>query len=172
FSPAPSLVIEKHKVLQILVNLLSNAKYACHREGVAVAAAGTAGAKAAGRITLRVEAPKGDRHGASVRIVVADNGIGIPHENLTRIFEHGFTTRKSGHGFGLHSAALTARELGGTLVVHSDGPGKGARFTLELPVRPPEARGNGNGSENGNGNGSGVAGGGRPLRPVGPPSSS
>jgi C4-dicarboxylate-specific signal transduction histidine kinase len=44
----------------------------------------------------------------------------------------GFTMRKNGHGFGLHSSALTATEMGGALRVHSDGPGKGASFTLEL----------------------------------------
>jgi signal transduction histidine kinase len=54
-------------------------------------------------------------------------------ENLTRIFNHGFTTRKDGHGFGLHSGALAAKEMGGSLTVHSDGPGQGATFTLELP---------------------------------------
>ncbi|MES1165938.1 MAG: PAS domain S-box protein [Verrucomicrobiota bacterium] len=127
FSPAPALTIEKHKVLEILVNLLSNAKFACD-EGAGLAPA---------RITVRVDTPKGERAGDRVRIVVADNGIGIPHENLGRLFDHGFTTRKDGHGLGLHSASLTARELGGALFVHSDGTGKGARFTLDLPVRPP-----------------------------------
>jgi two-component system, NtrC family, sensor kinase len=60
----------------------------------------------------------------------------VPRENLTRIFAHGFTTRKNGHGFGLHSGALAARELGGALRVHSEGPGHGATFTLELPLQP------------------------------------
>jgi signal transduction histidine kinase len=64
---------------------------------------------------------------------VIDNGVGIPPENLTRIFAHGFTTRKDGHGFGLHSGALAARELGGSLSAHSDGPGCGATFILDLP---------------------------------------
>ena len=62
-----------------------------------------------------------------VQISVMDNGIGIPAENLTRIFSHGFTTRKGGHGFGLHSGALAAQELGGTLTVHSEGPAKARR---------------------------------------------
>ena len=131
YSPAPTLMIEKHKVLQILVNILGNAKYACD-------------AKAQDgqppRIVVRVDTPKGDRAGNRVRIVVADNGSGIAHENLGRIFDNGFTTRKDGHGIGLYSAALTARELGGSLFVHSDGVGRGARFTLDLPVRPPEAK--------------------------------
>ena len=66
---------------------------------------------------------------------VSDNGIGIPAENLSRIFNHGFTTRKDGHGFGLHSGALAAKEIGGSLTVVSEGPGQGATFTIELPVK-------------------------------------
>ena len=69
-----------------------------------------------------------------VKIVVSDNGIGIPPENLTRIFNHGFTTKKDGHGFGLHSGANAAKEMGGSLTARSDGAGKGAEFTLELPT--------------------------------------
>jgi two-component system, NtrC family, sensor kinase len=75
-----------------------------------------------------------------VRIRVKDVGVGIPPENLTKIFGFGFTTRKEGHGFGLHSSANTARELGGALAGHSDGPGKGAEFTLDLPVSGIRAR--------------------------------
>ena len=66
---------------------------------------------------------------------MSDSGVGIAPENLTRIFAHGFTTKKDGHGFGLHSGALAAREMGGALLAHSDGPGHGATFTLELPVQ-------------------------------------
>ena len=72
--------------------------------------------------------------GGLLRISVADEGEGIAAENLTRIFAHGFTTRKAGHGFGLHSCALAARQMGGTLTAHSDGPGRGATFTLDLPI--------------------------------------
>jgi signal transduction histidine kinase len=68
-----------------------------------------------------------------IKISVMDNGVGIPAENLNRIFSHGFTTKKDGHGFGLHSGALAVREMGGSLAAQSDGPGKGATFTLELP---------------------------------------
>ena len=132
YSAAPPLLIEKHKVLQILVNLLGNAKYACE---------GRPADGQAPRIVVRIDTPKGDRAGNRVRIVVADNGSGISHEHVTRIFENGFTTRKDGHGIGLYSASLTARELGGALFVHSDGVGRGARFTLDLPVRPPEPPG-------------------------------
>ncbi|HEY1313813.1 MAG TPA: ATP-binding protein, partial [Steroidobacteraceae bacterium] len=71
---------------------------------------------------------------------VIDNGVGIAPENMHRLFTHGFTTRASGHGFGLHSGALAAQELGGTLSVKSDGPGRGATFTLELPYDAADAK--------------------------------
>ena len=115
----PRVCVDKHKVLQILVNLLRNAKHACDDAG-----------HTDKRITVRATHDN-DR----VRITVADNGVGIPPENLNRIFNHGFTTKKEGHGFGLHSAANAANEMGGALTVHSDGPGCGATFTLELPVK-------------------------------------
>jgi signal transduction histidine kinase len=68
-----------------------------------------------------------------VHLSVADNGTGISVENLARIFNHGFTTRKGGHGFGRHSGTLAAKELGGALTAHSNGPGTSATFVLELP---------------------------------------
>ncbi|MGP8200535.1 MAG: ATP-binding protein, partial [Limisphaerales bacterium] len=74
-----------------------------------------------------------------VCIAVTDNGVGIAPENKTLIFNHGFTTRKDGHGFGLHSGALAAAELGGRLTGDSDGLGKGATFTLKLPLQPPKS---------------------------------
>ncbi len=120
FEPVPPMNVEKHKILQILVNLIRNAKYACDESG-----------RAGGRLTMRVTDGDG-----RIRISVIDNGIGIPPENLTRIFNHGFTTRKNGHGFGLHSGALAAKELGGSLTVLSAGHDQGATFTLELPCYP------------------------------------
>ncbi len=117
YEAVPPMNVEKHKILQILLNLLSNAKYACQELD-----------RADKRLTVRVA-----NGGGGVKISVIDNGIGIPPENLTRIFNHGFTTRKGGHGFGLHSGALAAKEMGGSLTVHSGGPGQGAAFTLELP---------------------------------------
>jgi signal transduction histidine kinase len=121
FAPnLPILTIDKHKVIQILVNLIANAKHAC--DGLP---------RPDKLLSVSV------RNGADrIRIAVSDNGVGIPPENLTRIFSLGFTTRPDGHGFGLHSGAVAAQELRGALRVHSDGPGKGATFTLELPVHP------------------------------------
>ena len=114
----PRVTLEKHKALQILINLIRNAQFACDEAG-----------RGDKRISIRV-----NNGGDFVRITIADNGVGIPPENLDRIFTHGFTTRKHGHGFGLHSSRQTAKELGGALLVQSEGRGKGATFTLELPV--------------------------------------
>jgi signal transduction histidine kinase len=117
----PPALVDRHKVLQILVNLLRNAKYAMDEQ-----------APAEKRLEIHVSRAAEGR----VAITVRDNGVGIAPENLTRIFGHGFTTKKDGHGFGLHSGALAARQMNGSLSAHSEGPGKGAAFTLELPVAP------------------------------------
>jgi PAS domain S-box-containing protein len=122
--PLPPILVDKHKVLQVLINLIRNAKYALSESQCPQKL-----------LTLRARrAAEGQ-----VEIQVIDNGVGIPAENLTRIFAHGFTTRRNGHGFGLHSGALAARELGGALSAQSDGPGHGATFTLTLPFRSPAA---------------------------------
>lgn len=120
FDASPQVTVNKHKVLQILINLIRNAKNACDE--------GDCNPK---QVVLRVCRPAPQR----VQIQIVDNGVGIPRENMTKIFTHGFTTFRNGHGFGLHSGALAAAELGGTLTAHSDGPGKGATFTLELPAQ-------------------------------------
>lgn len=119
---APTVTIDKHKVLEILVNLITNARHAvCEAD------------RADRKIRVRV-ARSCDRR---VSVEVEDNGVGIPRENLVRIFQHGFTTKKNGHGFGLHSGALAARQMGGSLTVNSEGPGRGATFKLELPIGEP-----------------------------------
>jgi PAS domain S-box-containing protein len=116
----PNITTDKHKVLQILVNLLRNAKYACDESQAQDK-----------QVRVRVEQVLDE-----VWISVIDNGVGIAPEVMERLFTHGFTTRKSGHGFGLHGAALAASELGGTLTVHSEGVGRGATFRLCLPLPP------------------------------------
>ncbi len=119
FDEVPPVCADKHKVLQILLNLLRNAQHATRESG-----------KPEKEICVRIRRLNED----AIRIQVRDNGVGLTPENLTRIFSHGFTTKRDGHGFGLHSGALAAREMGGALSVESKGPGLGAVFTLELPL--------------------------------------
>jgi signal transduction histidine kinase len=119
YQVVPPVELERHKLQQIMTNLLANARHAL-------------GAATEKTVTVHL----GTRDPERLVVEVADTGCGIAHENLTRIFNHGFTTRKDGHGFGLHSSALAAGEMGGDLVGHSDGPGRGARFVLDLPLRP------------------------------------
>jgi len=117
--PAPDVLAERGKVLQILINLIRNAKYAldtCKKSEKVM--------------TLGIESsPNG-----TVRFIVQDNGVGIPPENMNHIFQHGFTTKINGHGFGLHSSVLAAKDMRGTLSARSDGAGHGATFILELPL--------------------------------------
>lgn len=119
----PTGFLERHRVTEILLNLLNNARQACFESS-----------RSDKQVIIRVR-PEGS---AGVVVEVADNGIGIARENLTRIFAPGFTTRPDGHGFGLHSAALAAAEMGGTLTGHSEGPGRGATFVLRLPLHSTE----------------------------------
>ena len=115
----PQLPLDRHRVLQILVNLITNAKQAMD-----------AGKEEPPKIVIAADLVDG----RVLRLTVTDNGVGIPSENLTRIFSHGFTTKANGHGFGLHSCVLSAQEMGGRLTATSDGAGKGATFQLDLPV--------------------------------------
>jgi signal transduction histidine kinase len=122
YADIPPLLLDKPRIMQIFVNLISNARQAM--EGVS---------DRPHRITLGIDIAERE-DGRRLLARIADNGVGVLPENLARIFSHGFTTRKDGHGFGLHSCVLAAKEMGGTLTLHSDGPGKGATFTLELPA--------------------------------------
>jgi PAS domain S-box-containing protein len=119
FAEVPRVKADRHKVLQILVNLIKNAKDSV---------IGSAGQER--RIVVSVTRLSAQ----AVALAVGDNGSGITEENLSRIFQHGFTTKRDGHGFGLHSCVLAAREMSGDLTVTSQGPGRGAIFTLSLPV--------------------------------------
>jgi PAS domain S-box-containing protein len=120
----PQVVADKHLIMQILVNLIGNAKHAVSHNG-----------RDEKRITLRMEVF--EREGTRrARIAVRDTGVGIAPENLAKIFVHGFTTKKEGHGFGLHSAANAAAQMHGSLTVASDGVGHGAEFRLDLPLAP------------------------------------
>jgi PAS domain S-box-containing protein len=118
FEPGMAVAIDKHRVLQILVNLIRNAKHAMQ-------------ATDRNDKTLHVSVATADK--GFIAIKISDNGVGISADNLTKLFTHGFTTKSHGHGFGLHSGANAAKELGGSLTAFSDGLGKGATFTLTLP---------------------------------------
>lgn len=121
YGDVPQVMGDKHRLLLILINLISNAKYAM-----------TDLSNRPRQMTLGVKVVED----TILQISVKDDGEGIAPENMTRIFAHGFTTRKEGHGFGLHSCALAAIEMNGHLTAHSDGPGKGALFTLQIPLKP------------------------------------
>jgi two-component system, NtrC family, sensor kinase len=119
FEDLPAMPIDRHKVLQILVNLVSNAKHATEELNLP-------------QRLIVVSVERVDDK--TIRFTVRDNGMGISEENLKHIFRHGFTTKKDGHGFGLHSAANAATEMKGTLTVSSAGVGQGATFILTLPI--------------------------------------
>jgi signal transduction histidine kinase len=125
YADVPPILLDRHKLLQIILNLLSNARHALIDSG-----------RPDKRITIRVAPASEDL----LRIQVADNGLGIPAENMGRLFSQGFTTRKNGHGFGLHISALSAIEMAGSLTCESEGEGKGATFTVELPMQSEDPR--------------------------------
>jgi C4-dicarboxylate-specific signal transduction histidine kinase len=118
YDPKIRITTDRHKVLQVLINLISNAKYALSDRSAATRL-----------LTIRARIKEG-----SLEIAVMDNGVGIEAQGMERIFQFGYTTKKNGHGFGLHSCALAARELGGSLSAHSDGAARGATFTLLIPL--------------------------------------
>jgi predicted ATPase/signal transduction histidine kinase len=114
----PKVRVDKHKVMQILINLITNAKSAV--SGLP---------EDQRRLEVRLDAVD-----KTIRILVRDNGIGFAPELRERLFTQGFTTREGGHGLGLHSSALAARMLGGGVTLESEGLGKGATAVLELPL--------------------------------------
>ena len=122
-----NLPLDKHKILQILINLISNAKKAtCHPDILER------------HVTLRIRRVQ---DGEAIQFEVQDNGLGVAPESISRLFQHGFSAFKSGHGFGLHSGSNSAAEMKGTLNARSDGPGTGALFILTIPIQQAAAKG-------------------------------
>lgn len=117
YDEGPEISVDKHKLMQVLVNLVSNAGHAL------------ASKKEDKVITVGIQKDKD-----SVLFYVEDNGIGIDESDIARVFEFGFKKRKGGHGYGLHHSAIMAKELGGKIQVMSDGLGKGAQFKLSIPI--------------------------------------
>ncbi len=117
-----AIVVDRSRLLQVLINLLKNAKYAVEQ------AVNTLDK------VIQIEIKK---KGSTIVLQIIDNGIGIEKTQLHKIFSMGYTTRREGHGFGLHSSANAAKEMGGQLTVTSEGVGMGAAFVLTLPEAPP-----------------------------------
>ena len=111
------MTLDRHKLIQILGNLLSNARHALKK-------------LVEGRRASTCECWHGSPASSSSRSRIPASAS--VRTCCRRLFEFGFTTKKDGHGFGLHTSAILAKELGGELVAHSDGPNRGARFTLRL----------------------------------------
>jgi signal transduction histidine kinase len=124
YEQLPAITTDRHKLLQIVVNLINNARQAVQANDGDVH-----------RIVLKLA-----RDGDYLRLTVEDSGIGMSKEVLSQIWSFGFTTKKDGHGFGLHNSAIAAQELGATLTAHSDGAGKGSRFDLRLPCDSSEPK--------------------------------
>lgn len=122
FVDTPEVIVDKHQTLQILVNLIRNSTQAMETVDSKI-------------LTVRIGPATNKRN--MVQLEVTDTGVGIHSDQLTHIFSQGFTTKKDGHGFGLHSGALLAKNMGGSLHVKSDGEGYGATFILTLPVAIP-----------------------------------
>lgn len=123
--PVPKVHIDPGRLMQVLLNLLSNAREAIAR------------ASRPGRVVVRTGAAR-DEGGSWVTIDVIDDGPGIPEAFLARIFEPFFTTREGGTGYGLYLAAQILKEQSGRITARNN-PDRGATFTLWLPEVAGEA---------------------------------
>jgi C4-dicarboxylate-specific signal transduction histidine kinase len=124
FEPNLAIETDRHRLLEILINVVSNARHSLK---------GSTTSKRVLAIHLR-------RVDHGISITISDTGVGIPATNLDRVFQHGFTTKPDGHGFGLHACANATQELGGSIIATSAGPGLGAEFTITLPLQSPKRR--------------------------------
>ena len=123
YKVVPAVNCSKVKVMHILINLIKNAK-----ESMLT--------RQTHQRMMHLEVSQcGNGQG---QISVVDNGSGISASSFAQIFQHGFTTKHGGHGFGLHYCANAANEMGGTLVCQSEGIDKGATFTLSFGKGRPE----------------------------------
>lgn len=122
YEKVDAVLMDKVKFLQILVNLLANAKESLMES-----------TNQNKHLIVKLSVIKGN----TILIEISENGIGILPENINKIFNYGFTTKQSGHGFGLHTSAITANQLGGEILVKSEGFEKGATFSLYIPYNRP-----------------------------------
>jgi signal transduction histidine kinase len=121
-SHLPELRADPGQLQQVLLNLFINAADAMRENG-------------ASRKVISV-VTEYDERSRQVRIVVSDTGPGIPLNHLAKVFEPHFTTKAEGHGFGLSTSYRILANHGGSIAVESP-PGRGASFTLLLPVHGP-----------------------------------
>ncbi len=122
FQQVPTVLVDQHQLLQILVNLLRNAKQAMRQQ-----------TKDRHELNLSVKYQDDDE--TSVVMTIQDSGIGIAPEHLSKMFTRGFTTKTDGNGIGLHSSIRAIQKMGGSMYVRSEGVGRGATFTLTFPVQ-------------------------------------
>ena len=120
----PAIRIEQSKLLQVMINIVKNAVEAMRN---------TEPEKRSIKITSRF-----DSVGKSVSISVKDSGVGFEQEAQKKLFTYGYTTKKTGSGFGLHSCANFLIAYHGSIEAKSEGSGKGAEFIINLPVRHEE----------------------------------
>jgi PAS domain S-box-containing protein len=118
----PPMQGDPNALQQVVLNLLTNARDALGDGG-----------------EVRIETGTVVGRPGWLRLVVADNGRGIPLDRLPKIFDPFYTTKTQGTGLGLSVSYGIVREHQGTIDVQSQ-PGKGTTFTLTFPVVTPEDR--------------------------------
>jgi signal transduction histidine kinase len=115
----PTILADPDQLLQVFSNLILNAIQAMPDGG---------------ELTVKTVATNPER----VSIAIADTGSGIPHENLSKLFEPLFTTKSKGIGLGLAISKKLMEEHKGTIEVQSE-EGQGTTFTVHLPVQETPA---------------------------------
>ena len=120
----PLIQADVEQLLEVFDNILRNAVQAMPQGG---------------RVTLRSWfLPQEGGEGGRVAVAIGDTGVGIPQENLAKIFEPLFTTKANGVGLGLALVKMMVEAHGGDLAVQSE-VGKGSTFTVRLPIADPPA---------------------------------
>ena len=126
----PRIVTDRERLRGALVNVLTNARHALEARDPGLA-------PVTGEPDLQVATQSAG--GERILITVQDRGVGIPPENLNRIWEPYFTTRRGGTGLGLAIVKNVVEALGGSIAVDSR-PASGTDIRIELPPRPPASR--------------------------------
>ncbi len=118
FKDIQKVSVQKTKLIHILVNLINNAIEAMTEIN-----------EENRKLAIMIYSKEKYAY-----IKVKDTGMGVLQKNIRKIFSHGYTTKKKGHGFGLHTSANYMTEMKGRMWAESDGEGKGTAFILEFPI--------------------------------------